>query len=389
MNAPPLRDARPLTWDLFCAVIDNWGDIGVCWRLARQLAEEYGQHVRLWVDRLDQCSQIIAGSKDLSKQAVSGIELRRWSSTEFPHDPGDVVIEAFACELPAATIAAMNRPRPPVWLNLEYLTAESWVEDCHGMQSPHAQLPLTKTFFFPGFTSRTGGLLRESRLTRDQAEWDRPETQLGFWQALNVRPEPNALRISVFCYDNPELNALLECWAAGPEHVELMVTCGAAARQCAEWFGSGPDGPPYWQRGTLRAHALPFLTQPRYDQLLRACDFNFVRGEDSFVRAQWAQQPFVWQIYPQADGAHWPKLDAFLAKFLAGSPESAAMTAFWHAWNGQGSAAAAWPAFRQQMPWLRRKGAEWAHHLDQAGNLADNLVRFVENVRDKQDGKVQ
>ena len=29
---------QPLLWDIFCQVIDNHGDVGVCWRLARELA---------------------------------------------------------------------------------------------------------------------------------------------------------------------------------------------------------------------------------------------------------------------------------------------------------------------------------------------------------------
>ncbi|MBY0444112.1 MAG: elongation factor P maturation arginine rhamnosyltransferase EarP, partial [Burkholderiales bacterium] len=37
-------------WDIFCRVIDNYGDIGVCWRLARQLSFEHGFAVRLMVD---------------------------------------------------------------------------------------------------------------------------------------------------------------------------------------------------------------------------------------------------------------------------------------------------------------------------------------------------
>ncbi len=52
--------------------------------------------------------------------------------------------------------------------------------------------------------------------------------------------------------------------------------------------------------------------QSDYDHLLWCCDFNLVRGEDSFLRAQWAARPFLWHIYPQADAAHLEKLTAFL-----------------------------------------------------------------------------
>lgn len=41
-----------VTWDIFCSVVDNYGDIGVTWRLARQLAAEHDLDVRLWVDDL-------------------------------------------------------------------------------------------------------------------------------------------------------------------------------------------------------------------------------------------------------------------------------------------------------------------------------------------------
>ena len=43
------ESAPQLTWDIFCNVVDNFGDIGVCWRLACNLASR-GKRVRLWVD---------------------------------------------------------------------------------------------------------------------------------------------------------------------------------------------------------------------------------------------------------------------------------------------------------------------------------------------------
>ena len=62
---------------------------------------------------------------------------------------------------------------------------------------------------------------------------------------------------------------------------------------------------------------LPWLTQADFDHLLWACDLNFVRGEDSLVRAAWAGAPFVWQVYPQHDGAHAAKVEALLAGMAA------------------------------------------------------------------------
>ena len=149
-------------WDIFCTVVDNYGDVGTCWRLARQLAGEHGAEVRLWVDQLHCLSQLCpAVSTSADQQHVGRIEIRRWRS-DFPQvEAADVVIEAFACELPERYIAAMvRRTVAPVWINLEYLSAEAWVEGCHRRASLRTKWPLTKYFFFPGFTPRTGGLLR-------------------------------------------------------------------------------------------------------------------------------------------------------------------------------------------------------------------------------------
>ncbi|MCK6396780.1 elongation factor P maturation arginine rhamnosyltransferase EarP, partial [Zoogloea sp.] len=169
-----------MRFDLFCRVIDNYGDIGVCWRLARQLAAEHGHPVRLWVDDLRSLQPLLPESDPgATAQTQHGVEIRHWPTAtgeEFTENwsadaadaVGDVVIEAFACELPPAFVAAMaaiaTQARPPAWINLEYLSAESWAEDCHGLASPHPTLPLTKYFFFPGFGERSGGLLRESEL---------------------------------------------------------------------------------------------------------------------------------------------------------------------------------------------------------------------------------
>ena len=154
---------RNKSCDIFCNVIDNYGDIGVCWRLARQLAHEQGIAVRLWVDDLSSfhrlCFEVDAAQE---QQVCLGVEVRHWTDF-FPRvEPAHLIIEAFACQLPTSYIEAMAaQTRQPVWINLEHLSAEDWVAGCHGLPSPHPSLPLTKYFFFPGFTPDTGGLLLE------------------------------------------------------------------------------------------------------------------------------------------------------------------------------------------------------------------------------------
>ena len=404
-------------WDIFCTVVDNFGDIGTCWRLAQQLTAEHEADVRLWIDKLESFASLCPSiSTAAATQQVGPIEIRHWKS-DFPAvEVADVVVEAFACELPENYVAAMaRRAMAPVWINLEYLSAEAWVEDCHLLPSPHPRWPLTKYFFFPGFTSRTGGLLRERDLFATRTAFDL-SAAAEFWRSLGVAPRTDdELRVSLFCYDNPALPDLLQCWADGAVTVRVLASPGAATEQMASWFGNALSPGPPLQREALTVHALPFLPQPSYDRLLWSCDVNFVRGEDSFVRAQWSERPFVWQIYPQAKNAHLVKLDAFLTRYLDGfddtgnlerptdpsKPEAQAKSSFacasgfggrgrhlsggaadvvrrcWHAWNGTGDMAAAWRGYIAIRHSIQQHGTVWANQLDRAGDLANNLVRFV------------
>ena len=371
-------------WDIFCTVVDNFGDIGVCWRLAQQLADEHSADVRLWVDNLERFACLCPSVKtDANAQQVGAVDVRRWDA-DFAAveatDVADVVIEAFACEIPAPYIAAMKqRSVPPVWINLEYLSAEEWVEGCHLLKSPQSGSRLAKRFFFPGFTAGTGGLLRERGLLAARAAFDAAATA-SFWKSLNLPASiTGELRISLFCYENPALPELLQCWTEGPGAIRLLVTPGAAARQTADWFGDASHDDWPLSRGTLTVHALPFLSQPRYDRLLWACDVNFVRGEDSFVRAQWAQRPFVWQIYPQAADAHLVKLQAFLQRYLGDSPNPEPVRNCWRAWNCTGaiSMRTAWREYAALRQVIEQHGKVWAGQLDQTTDLANNLARFV------------
>ncbi len=289
-----------MTWDIFCTVIDNYGDIGVTWRLARQLAAEHGLPMRLWVDDLAAFQhirpEIDAG---LQTQQLAGVEIRRWSSPLPEIEAGEVVIEALACNLPEEYIARMlARQPPPVWLNLEYLSAEDWVAGVHGLPSPHPRLPLTKHFFMPGYTADTGGLTRESWLTpqRDRFRAD-ASARAAFFDSLGLPPmRTGELRISLFSYQNAALPGLLQAWASGDETVSVLVPRGKALPVVAAWLGCADLQPgTSWQRGALTLHVLPMLDQDAYDRLLWACDLNFVRGEDSFTRAQFAARPLVWQ----------------------------------------------------------------------------------------------
>ena len=372
------------TWDIFCSVVDNYGDIGVTWRLARQLVAEHGLAVRLWVDDLAPFARLCPGADaEAGQQWQQGVEVRRWPATWQACPPAAVVIGAFACQLPAEYIEAMRaRPAPPLWLNLEYLSAEDWVEGCHGLPSPQPN-GLRKVFFFPGFTEKTGGLLREaSLLARREAFEDDPHARLAFLDGLGVRPQAGVRLISLFAYENPQLGNWLDALAADAQPSHVLVPEGRIVADVCRWLGESQLAVgQVRQCGALTLQILPFVSQDDYDRLLWSCDFNAVRGEDSFVRAQWAGKPMLWHIYIQEDNAHWEKLDAFLSHYRHGLSESAeaALVELWRAWNMDRDLGPAWREASAHWDELRRHARQWCARQAAQPDLAKALVHFYRN----------
>ena len=381
-----MNTARQPVWDIFCTVIDNYGDIGVCWRLARQLVAEHALTVRLWVDDLTVFRRICPTVNPQSSiQNVSGVEVRAWSSDHGGIIPGDVVIEAFACQLPEQFVGNMaQRERQPVWINLDYLSAESWVTGCHALPSPHPHLPLTKYFFFPGFNATTGGLLRESDLEdRRSAFCTSPDQRAAFWKKLHLAPPTaDTLTVSLFAYENPALASLLEVWSQGATPVRCLAPETRTLPVIEVFAGQPLQAGEVFRRGNLELMILPFVPQPDYDRLLWVCDMNFVRGEDSFVRAQWAAKPMVWHIYPQEEEAHQIKLAAFLELYCVGLNEasSKAVRALFHTWNGtlgvERITPDLWDQWVSSRPEIRSHAEDWAKSLSKQEDLCSSLVRF-------------
>jgi uncharacterized repeat protein (TIGR03837 family) len=395
MNETPER------WDIFCRVVDNYGDVGVSWRLARQVAREHGKRVRLWLDDLTILSKLrpdIDPAYDIA--TLDGVEVVRLREPFMVDELADVVVETFGCDPPDAYVHAMaGLASKPRWINLEYLSAEEWVEGSHALPSPNPRLPLVKHYFFPGFTPRTGGLLREGDLLarRDAFQAD-ASAQGAFWKALVGRAPPDgALKVSLFGYTGAPFDSLVRScqhhpgpvWIVAPEGVAATALRGRVESAPASIRQNDQDG---GRRREIAVFTVPFLPQDHYDALLWACDVNFVRGEDSFVRAQWAARPFVWHIYPTEDGAHWVKLSAFLARYTAtlDRAHAAAVTSLWEAWNrpaelvsgekaGPGMAEA-WPAFIAGRAVLEDHARAWSANLARRRDLAAELVDFADNV---------
>ena len=352
--------AEPIRCDIFCRVVDNYGDAAVCWRLARELAREHRWAVRLWIDDAAPLTRLAPDFR------AGPVAVKAWPEAGAAA-PALVVIEAFACELPASYVEAMAREaRSPVWINLEYLSAEDWIDGCHALPSPHPRLPLTKHFFFPGFSAASGGLPREADYAERRAGFSAQDLRTEFGVP---ETEPECTTISLFSYPNPQLPTLIEQWANSPSPILLL--------------RPGFDGSAS-RAGNLTMLPLPFLPQARYDELLWFCDLNFVRGEDSFVRAQLAAKPLIWHIYPQDADTHQIKLEAFLARYARDAKVSpggtasdkavSAFTAFTRAWNGAGQLD--WRIFADHLPALTKTAQVWASHLAELPDLANNLAEF-------------
>ena len=349
-------------WDIFCTVIDNHGDLGVCWRLTRQLLAQ-GQSVRLWVDDASALSWMAPDAPTLPKLQVLPWAAASQSGVLKSLKPADVWIEAFGCTLPEDFVAhgVATHPQQPAWINLEYLSAEDWVPRMHNMPSPVMSGPAkgwTKRFFYPGFTADTGGLLREIDLKERQARFDRAA-----WRQQHVPSlAPDGLLISLFCYEPAALPQLLQQLVGTPHH--LLVTPGRPLVAVQQALAGIPVHPSW--------STLPYTNQNGFDEMLWACDLNLVRGEDSLVRALWAGQPFIWHIYPQDDNAHHAKLEAFLEGMQA--PEN--LRRAHRVWNGM--EAGEWPVLNAETLQI------WSHNTQTKGHqlfgqtdLVTQLIHFM------------
>jgi hypothetical protein len=407
-------------WDIFCKIVDNFGDIGVCLRLARQLHTEHGLQIRLWIDDLEAAQKIIP-SLDLEKnqQNCDDITILKWDASADFSQAAEVVIEAFSCELPPAYLAAMVQQKSK-WINLEYLSAENWVDDFHAKPSPQTN-GLTRHFYFPGFTEAAGGLIREAgiaaqlqahiyprplagegarRRGRRAAQVDSEVAPLSNLSPASggvaftanileiftpVRPEPaeghEAIKISLFCYPNASIHDLLTALQANNHAVDVYVPASSILPQVADFFEVETiTVGDYFTRENLHVHILPFLSQADYDALLRDCDLNFVRGEDSWVRAIWAGKPFIWQPYFQDENTHVKKLNAFLDLFYADFEQKKVVCEAHSAWLAGRITNTIWQNYLNNLTVIKNYTQQQSAQLAQQTDLAAKLVIFCNKI---------
>ncbi len=358
----------PRSVDIFCRVVDNFGDIGVCWRLARQLAKEYSLSVRLYVDDLGSLERIVP---DYSALCSTSFDVVCWDDDLDYPNAADVVIEAFACDLPPNVIRAMvGRDGEVVWIDLEYLTAENWTEGCHGLPSIHPSTGLKKTMFFPGFSETSGGLIREAGLFERRNRFQGDINAQNSWRTAYNLPQfdENFIDISLFSYKSAPIPSFFDDLSTYKSPVRVFL----------------PSFDTFYveKRGFLEIYRIPFVPQDQFDYLLWTCDVNFVRGEDSFVRAQLAGRPMIWNIYVQEGGAHLIKLQAFLDLYCAAfsTEERERLAESFKLWNQEGQTEVEWwHGYLDRLPILQSGAAVWSDHLFDQPDLAHRLLAYARN----------
>lgn len=307
------------TLDIFCEIIDNYGDIGVVYRTAKELQKIFPESkIRAFLNRLDEFKKINSQVIDLPSQNIDGIE---YITFDYLRDNANklltaqVIIEAFGCQIPEEYIE-IAYDNSELLINLEYLSAEDWIEDFHLQSSPLGRGKLKKVFFMPGFTEKSGGVIADSNyLERIQRVLENKE----FYEKKylsDIEDRENKIVGTLFSYEK-NFTPLLEDLKKLDKDVVILAMgekTQDSLRKILKNF-SIEDFRNSLKYGKIEIKFLNFLNQEEYEELINIVDFNFVRGEDSFIRAVLTGKPYMWHIYCQEEYAHMDKIEGFLDKY--------------------------------------------------------------------------
>lgn len=308
--------------DIFCEIIDNFGDIGVVYRVAKELKKIYNNQVKIRVilNRIDEFLSINPSAKNLEIQEIDDIcyctyEYIKKNMCTF--STANVIIEAFGCTIPEEYMnVAYNNS--DLILNLEYLSAEDWVEDFHLQESILGKGKLRKFFFMPGFTEKTGGIITDSlyldRITKVKNNLSEYRKKY----LKNIDNYDNKLIGTVFTYEK-NFAPLMRDLKKLDREVALLAMGEKTQESFKEFFKKKfvEKLGNIYKYGKIEIEFYDFLSQEEYEELINVVDFNFVRGEDSFIRAVLTGKPYLWHIYCQKEFVHMDKLQGFLDKYRA------------------------------------------------------------------------
>ncbi|MDX8336294.1 elongation factor P maturation arginine rhamnosyltransferase EarP [Candidatus Cetobacterium colombiensis] len=306
--------------DIFCEIIDNYGDIGVVYRLAKELKFIYKDKVeiRVILNKLEEFMELNKKAKNIGCQEIDGII---YLTNEYlaknicTFSPANVIIEAFGCSI-LEEYLEKAKDESELLINLEYLSGEDWVEGIHLMESPLGAKKLKKYFFMPGFTEKTGGVIVDS-LFIDRKKIVLKNKEVYMKKYLPELCGKNYFLGTIFSYEKnflPLLDVLLN-----NKKENCLLVLGEKSQESIKEILENKNiekiDETCYKYENILLKFMPFLKQEEYEELINLVDYNFVRGEDSFVRALLTGKPFIWHIYLQDEMAHMDKIDGFINQY--------------------------------------------------------------------------
>ena len=380
---------------ILCKVVDNFGDIGVVYRLARALSDLRPElELTLVVSNLDSfhkmASQIDPKKTiqdfryknstwkilDWNLETESG--KRKTENEEQLLTPDcSVILECFQCGRPdwlENILFAPDFAQTVQIIQIDYLTAEDYADEFHLLKSGTRKTNIKKIFFMPGFTPKTGGLI-----INDQPVINSENP--GFSSLTQ-----QAFKIFFFAYED-DCTSVVNGISAFQDKMremnkEFSVTVYLAdGKSCVPFERS-------WKKinSPFKIEKIPFLQQEEFDYFIAQMDFLFVRGEDSLARAALTGLPYVWQAYKQDENYQLVKVNALLERMKEsfGAQEFEPIQLFWQSYNDYKNQTQPEPLTKMLLDCANLKNTAgfkaFAKELHENGNLAKHLLEFIDNL---------
>ena len=343
--------------DIFCQVIDNYGDVGVAYRLAREFKRVYpNKKLRFVINQIEELN-LIRKSED--------IEIILYKDISKIENSADLIIESFGCEIPKEYMdKALKKSK--LIINLEYFSAEKWVDDFH-LQESFLGGNLKKYFFIPGLSEKSGGILLDNEFLERKKKVEANKEY--YLEKFEIKEKYDLIG-SVFSYEK-NFDSLIEELKKLDKKVILLILSEKTQKNFIKYFDNNNN------YDKIKFVKLPFFTYDKYEELLALCDFNLVRGEDSFVRALLLGKPFLWHIYPQDENTHIKKLESFLEKYCSNNKELKQTFINYNINKDDFS------YFFKNFKEIEKYNKNYANYLIKNCNLMEKLINFIENIGGK------
>lgn len=343
--------------DIFCQVIDNYGDVGVAYRLAREFKRVYpNKKLRFVINQIEELNLI---------RKSENIEVILYKDISKIENSADLIIESFGCEIPKEYMDKALKNAKLI-INLEYFSAEKWVDDFH-LQESFLGGNLKKYFFIPGLSEKSGGILLDNEFLERKKKVEANKEY--YLEKFEIKEKYDLIG-SIFSYEK-NFDSLIEELKKLDKKIILLILSEKTQKNFIKYFDNGNN------YDKIKFVKLPFFTYDKYEELLALCDFNLVRGEDSFVRALLLGKPFLWHIYPQDENTHIKKLESFLEKYCSNNKELKQTFINYNINKDDFS------YFFKNFKEIEKYNKNYANYLIKNCNLMEKLINFIENIGGK------